>query len=540
MLIHLLSLAIAGTPIDHDHAQHGLANQDPDLLYQRFVQFFEPESLAPESRLSADAWHCGTGLVLDLRANWDSFDSAQRARMSKHLGPMRSESAEVKRVASPPPPSMAPTETCFDAYPARRPSWVGDGENRILTEHFSVEWDGDSISESKAQQWADAFELSWEVQFEEMGWREPYGSGEYLLLAYVADYEYAGAVTSVEYCDGDHIPFIMAGKSSFYQGTWYQDMAGHELNHASQFSYGDGHEFYFWESTATWIEEYIYPNHNAWAQYIVGYSQAPYLAINKSSQQDQDIFYHMYGMAILNFYLDEYIGGPEFVEAIWEYSTSHGSQYDLWIGEVLEDMGYDWSEIYDGFIATNAVMDYEEQAYFTAVDREDSVSSFPASGGNSGNDKPEGYGQNYIRIKTGKASEEAPDLKLNFDGADTVEWSVQLVGEVDDEVTEVLKVDVAEGSGEGIFRDFGDFDRVWLVVSPLTTKTKAYNYSWDLDAFEADPEPVDTGDGSNTDGGGSVDGQVGGCACSSAIAPTRVWSPLALLLVFPWVRRRNK
>jgi MYXO-CTERM domain-containing protein len=538
MLISLITLAIAGAPVDHDHAKDGLSKQDPDVLYQRFVQFFEPDSLAIEERLSPETWHCGTGLVLEIKANWNSFSAPQKGHMAGFISPWVDGVPPAPSQAEP-PAAMAPTETCFDANPSRRPSWVGDGDNRILTEHFSVEWDGDSISDSKAEQWAESLEHSWQVEFDEMGWREPIQSSQYLILAYVAAYEYAGAVTSVEYCDGDYSPFIMAGKASFYQSTWYQDMAGHELNHASQFAYGYGHEFYFWESTATWIEEYIYPNHNAWAQYIVGYSQAPHLAINKSSQQDQDIFNHMYGMAILNFYLDEYIGGPEFVESLWDYATSHGNQYDLWIGEILEDKGYDWGEVYDGFIATNAVMAYDEQAYFTAVEREDSVNSFPASGGNSGNDKPEGYGQNYIRIKTRGATDEAPDLKLNFDGADSVEWSVQLVGELDDDVAQVVKVEISEGSGEGVFRDFGDYDRIWLVLSPLTTKEKAYNYTWDLDVFEAEPGPVDTGDSGGSDKG-TVNGEVGGCACIMAPGtPHKAWFPAALLLVLPWIRRRR-
>ena len=504
-----------------------------DVLFEGFQRFFEPESVELQKQLPTDRWHCGTGLVLEIQENWKRFTHEQRERMSAYIseGPPADALGRAEDESS---FSSLPTETCFDAYPSRRPSWAGDGENRIVTEHFSVEWDGNAISESKAQSFADALEHSWEVEFEELGWRPPARSGQWLTLAYVSGGNYAGAVTSVENCGGEYIPYIVAGKSAFLQGTWYQDMAGHELNHASQFSYGYGHEFYFWESTATWIEEYLYPNHNAWSPYISGYSQAPHLAINKSSQQDQDVFYHMYGMAIFNFYLDEYIGGPELIEELWEYSRSNGTQYDLWIGSVLEDKGFDWSEIYEGFIAANSVMDYAESSYFPEVTRADSVNSFPAEGGNSGAEKPEGYGQNYARVRTGKASDEFPDLSVDFDGANSVEWSVQLVGELDGEVADVIRLEVVEGSGEEVFGNIGEFDNIWMVVSPLTTKTKAYSYTWEMELVDAFPDGEDTGSSSGEE-------VPAGCACgvsADSSARGRWMFPLMALLL-PWGLRRG-
>jgi MYXO-CTERM domain-containing protein len=73
-----------------------------------------------------------------------------------------------------------------------------------------------------------------------------------------------------------------------------------------------------------------------------------------------------------------------------------------------------------------------------------------------------------------------------------------------------------------------------MVVSPLTTKSKAYSYAWEFDLFNANPEPVDTGDG------GATTEEVGGCACSATPAHgKRTWFPAALLVLLPWVRRRR-
>ena len=151
-------------------------------------------------------------------------------------------------------------------------------------------------------------------------------------------------------------------------------------------------------------------------------------------------------MAIFNFYLDQYVGGPELIEELWRYAVNNGNQYDLWIGDVLSDKGYDWNEIYDDFVATNSVMDYQERNYFRDVSKVDTVNEFPANGGNSGSTKPEGYGQNYIRIRTKNASSDTPDLSLQFDGAENVDWSVQLVGELDGVIAKRTKLDVVDGN----------------------------------------------------------------------------------------------
>ena len=84
---------------------------------------------------------------------------------------------------------------------------------------------------------------------------------------------YAGAYTTVEYCSGSGcMPYIVAYSGSFNSGNWWKTMACHELNHAIQFSYGFSHEFWWWEATATWIEEYVYPSFNDWADMTYVYS----------------------------------------------------------------------------------------------------------------------------------------------------------------------------------------------------------------------------------------------------------------------------
>ena len=86
---------------------------------------------------------------------------------------------------------------------------------------------------------------------------------------------YASAYTYVERCGNSYVPYIVAYAGSFSAGDWYEMMALHEFNHSSQFSYSEGPEFWYWEATATYIEEQVLPNGNWWSTYVVGYSDHP-------------------------------------------------------------------------------------------------------------------------------------------------------------------------------------------------------------------------------------------------------------------------
>ena len=183
-------------------------------------------------------------------------------------------------------------------------------------------------------------------------------------------------------------------------------MAVHEFNHASQFAYTDtagsintNLDLWFWESTATYMQEQVNPSNNWWSQYISGYSSNPDIAMEASSQSDTSVFWHMYGMAIWQFYLDQYVGGEPFVQGIWENASS-SSDRNITADEMVEDMGEDFDDVYTGFMANNVAMDYKERSYYPSVDEVDEVDELPASGASSSRSAPQGLGQNFITFNT--------------------------------------------------------------------------------------------------------------------------------------------
>lgn len=516
LLSALASASLAGSE-PHEHAPVGL---DHDALWEAYVEHFEGDGAAEHG------WGCATGVVMALKERWAEFTPAEQARITAQVAPFKADLTAPLELERPTDLPMLPaTDTC----------WGQQGANRVTGEHFSVEWDGSSITTTKAQQFLDALEYAWDVQFGELGWRIPSGANTYLIMAYVSDQNYAGAYTTVERCGTLYMPYIAAGKGSFSSGSWYKDMAGHELNHASQFSYGFAHEFWFWEATATHVQDDILPTSEQWSPYITGYADQPWLAMNASDQNDQDIFWHMYGMAIWLFYIDQHHYGETFAVEAWEAAVGQGGNYSLDMQDLIADLGMDFDEVYDGFIAANTVMDYDTSYLYPEVALTDDVDDLGATG--AGDDV--GYlGQNYIRFDGDLATDELPDLTVAFDGEAGGDWTALLVGTEDDDIVEIVKFELDDEEGEATLSDFGRFDDVYLVVSPRSGPTSTWHYAWDADGSappEPDPDPTDDTDA--LDDGGEV-ALTGGCGCNGA-AGSGLAGGWALLIGLIGLRRRH-
>ena len=320
-------------------AAHGSSAQSADFERQRLLWAdFESHMKGLHQHEPGERGLCLTGLVQRLRLDWHVLTAEQRTSITRALAPSRQDLFEAVPEAGRPTNKSMASDTC----------WESRKENRLDTEHFSIQWDGDVISDDAAQAFADSLEESWEIEIDELGWRKPSGSDRYLMRVEVERMGGgAGAYTSVDYCDGAYRPYVVASSCSFRQGNWYKTMACHELHHAIQYAYGFAHEFWWWEATATWVEDLVYPYANDWANALYMFSQSPHLGMNSSAgnSNDQELFWHTYGMGIWGMYLDQKVGGNEFVRATWEASESAFCQYCLWMPDVIDDLDEDFDEL---------------------------------------------------------------------------------------------------------------------------------------------------------------------------------------------------
>lgn len=535
MILTLLPVALAGEPHVHADLSTLSARQRADVLYTSFEQHFESDG--------GDHWSCGTGLVAQLREHAQDFTPEQRARINQKLAPWGGDllrplptrsAAEVEEAAAPPSGAAPPaaTDTCFGQK----------APNRLLTEHFSVEYE-DGVSEAIAEQFADYLETARGVLVDEEGWTPIISDTRYLMLAYISADSGDGAYTTVDYCEkGGWMPYMVAYQNVFSDKAWAKEMAAHEFNHAQQYSYSFAHEFWFWEATATWIEDLVYPTSDGWAEYVNGgYSMYPHISLRASSQRDQDEFYHMYGMAIFVNFLEEHVGGKELVRQLWEDASTDYSNGNRTIEESLTEAELDFYTIYPEFIVTSTAMDYEDQDELNPPRRQLNPSELPVDETFDSSRLPEGLGQNYIYFKPELLTDELPDLWVRFDGdIEADSWIVRLVGVRDDAVAEVVEFEVVEGVGEGTLEDAGSFDGVWLAVSPLGNINKEYAWGLEADAVKvADPEPIDNEDDGNK-GDRPLDTGAGVCAVGAGSGSAGPGSAGLVLLGLALAARRRR
>ena len=522
----------AGTPgfederLIHDALDRGTIDTT-EAIWLRYLAHFEPDQLSMIYQgESSEPWRCSTALVQELRENWVHFSAEQQAQISARLAPWKDDFMAPLPKADPEPGEgkPRPEDTC----------WGQQGAHRITGDHFAVEWDSNGVSENTAQLFLDALETSWEVEVEQLGWRDPDLTDEYLMWAYIEDPGPSGAYTSVEQCGNQWMAYMVAGAGGFGD-TWYQAMSAHEFGHTIQFGYGGAHQFFWWEASAMYISSYVFPNETSWIGYLQGYTNNPWMAHNTDDTNDYDRFLHMYGMMILANHLDQHVGGSDLVRLTWEESEYEQQNYSFGLEDSLPALGYDWDEAYLDFVVANTVMDYSGPNH-PSVSLEDTVYSLPAEGSPSGGTQPETRGQNYIRFEDHLATPSEPHLWVSFEGEGNADWAVLLVGIQGDSVVEVVEMDTAGGQGEAILEDLDEFDETYLVISPLTSANSGLGYSWRAEAVppggptdddddddddttgddDDDDTTDDDDDGDPVEDDGFVIEAGGGCNCRTA------------------------
>lgn len=501
----------------HAHGQPGMRAASASVLFE-----------------TGDGFACLTQLVAELKRDWHLFSAEERAEMTAILAPWKADLLDPDMVVhddgSVPPPASPCNGYQYD--------------NHLDGVYHSVQWEDGAVTENKAEDFLEALELSYELEVEEQGWKPPNRITSYPMGVYVVNGNYAGAYTTVAECGSTWQPYVVAYAGGLVGNTWFKTMACHEFNHASQFSYGQAHEFWWWEATATYAEEYVYPDYNEWAEFVGTYRRTPHVGLNASAgnSDDQTLFYHTYAMAIWAFYLDEYWGGLETVQETWDlaYDQAFDTRgYDYWMPEVVEDLGLDFDEVWTGFMAANAVMAYTEREDFPEAERTDEVSELPADGDEADRYTPQSMGMAFVTFDD-DLGDEGELLEVEINGENGPEWHAVLV-RGDDSIAEVVvfEIDQENGRGTASIPFDGETD-LHLVVSPIDEDAQGYSYRWDRAddyGFEWEarvveaPEPEPPADESDEDQGGAV------CAC--ATGPVGVPLSAALLGLVVVARRRR-
>lgn len=192
--------------------------------------------------------------------------------------------------------------------------------------------DGDGVPDT-VEDVLETAEHSHDVENTTLGWTEPVGDGTrggetdktdaYLIqtgggyFGYSSPDEGSGAAAARPaylVLDDDYDEFTSPQLTALEA---LQVTFAHEYNHVLQFAYDSFQDLWMFESTATWMENQVYPGIDDYLGYVPSFASTPEVSLTGNSGNGLKI----YGAAEWNHFLTE-VHGPDVVRGAWEDSVS--------------------------------------------------------------------------------------------------------------------------------------------------------------------------------------------------------------------------
>ena len=501
----------APTPLDADLAAGVLSAAD--ALMQRFYAVFDSEQLDSRyEHLLGEAPSCATSLLAEIDASWDSLTPAQRHVVDLRTDPwyrawvadggLTWEEGDVDAARA------AERSTCFT--PASADPGLTGYTNVDESEHFVIHWaPHDFVNQDRIERLQGWLEESYEFQVVERGFYQPWNMSTYQMLVVVDHFssDSTGAYTTISGCAfGDYMAYVVVNDSWFDDVDAIKSVAPHEFFHAVQYVYGltefwsgTGHNIWFIEASAVYVQRVTYPN--LWgpeASQVFRWSMQPWRSLETADDTGLQ-----YGLSVFLLSLETSFETNEWLQALWD--KVFGRQgFDL-----KEEMDELFSEDYDSgflaewrnFIRRGATMEFVDNPWLTGpLELEEASNGYyddvvvgewdgrdypieEAVGGESGFDRPEFLGTNYV-VFSGSRIDDDMGAVIGFRGSGSkggvdVEWVVELGAVRDGTIRREHSMEleplynaggeVEDWVGEILVNDLGeDFDFAFMAVSPVT------------------------------------------------------------------------
>ncbi|NLH50603.1 MAG: hypothetical protein GX444_18665 [Myxococcales bacterium] len=469
------------------------ALMDPAQLPARY--HVAGRNLAKESGVAPAAPFCGTPAMLRLHELLDQVSPATRERIEKMLlpGKPRGEADAAKSGLADNPNGVA--------LP-----------NVYYTDRFAIRWGDDYNADmGMIEFWGDILENEvWATEVVSWDYPNVYLTDQYYIDMYVGNsgdgaptIGFSGAYTTIY--EGSYQPYIVFYPDLLYSEEVTQEVSAHEFFHTIQFTLGmTGVNYYifdydgtwFVEGSATWAESIVYPT-DSYIYYIYDWADNPSQALTGDSG------YAPYARVIWTRYLYEKIDGLETLHNIW--TSSRGTSCLFGNAGYLASIDKAWDETFFDFAARVLVQDFQDGDRFPSFDSFRTVSTFPYSQDSvDASSRPHINSLHNLLVRPGDAA--SPKLNIRFKGEDItlsgVEWilaAIKIPAGGGEPVVELLK------PGKGAKSDFTvtglgtDYDKIYLVVTPLSNTEDNNNANWDyLLQMTRGDDPFPAGDDDDT------------------------------------------
>lgn len=216
--------------------------------------------------------------------------------------------------------------------------WVDTSKDAPEPDDINTTDDGDGVPDY-VEEVLDSAADSFATENTTLGWIEPLGDDDrgeadspmgtdrtdiYLLdidrryYGYASPDEGQGAATATQaYLVLDDDYKRLASPPGFTAIDAMQVTMAHEYNHVLQFAYDSQEDLWMFESTATWMENEVYPDPDDYITYLPFYANNSKIPLTGNS----DDFLKIYGAAVWNHYLAE-TEDPAVVRDAWDASDT--------------------------------------------------------------------------------------------------------------------------------------------------------------------------------------------------------------------------
>ena len=413
-----------------------------------------------------------------------------------------------------------------------------------FSEHFALHWGTEWEESSILTDVLTLLEQTWDVQVGQWGMDAPVDGMYFNVYLGGTGQDMPDDLGVAGYYDVDNNGYPMVVLGPYVTNSWSigKTTVPHEFFHAVQHRTGQFTQFqdrWYWEASATWVEQEILPGHPSHADFLFGYALRPYLPLAHfelfSSGNIEE--YHSYGAFIFLQYLTDFHVENDSVVESWidaavpesvrplNWWNVHLSDKGLSLGTLLSDMAahnvhwdYPNHVIYETKVAASVGSDPsldERLAGELTIDGE--TSRVPSSL------RPGAYGYNQWTFDVFEGESEL--VELYFDGTtvgdhfNAVTWRLQLVKDTD---VGIEYTSFNPTAGEG----------VWEVDSSILVGTTLVVLADSTDAHIDETFTYSVGLRSIVESEKRM-----GCATLLQHLPTR--QGLLILLVPVLVRRRN-
>jgi len=391
------------------------------------------------------------------------------------------------------------------------------------TDHFLIHYtlEGRDIATEDQVAWAaDALEVTWNREINELGYPEPPSDGTRGGDARY-DVYWTFQIGTYGYCSGETLVDENSMTSYLALGQWMNQVetqvtVAHEFFHALHFAMDALEETWWFEVTATWMEDLVYDDINDYYNYLDDPFENPETPINSSTSI-------MYGHAIWGHTLSERFGA-DVIKDIWFKASESAAPAALAtnLSVIEQKYGDSWARVLHNF--RESMFDLsrfsEGDGYALAIGDgsagEVSMTTTVTRYATDGEGEIEPTAANLIEFEV--TGDEPGTLTVEYTGSTGLVASL-LVMRTDGSIEERFSDTMVGASATFELEDFGGtYTRAVMVVSNSLVNTAApYSFSVDV------PEWHNSGGCSivPTSGGHSQSGIAGLMIATGALIASR-------------------